>query len=143
MAETYLEFKARRQKEINDFPMAFAFNQKQFVEGMAKLGLGPDDTDKVLSISGGVFILKTDSKRFTEMFERHTKELDEAIKADDTDHGFVYQALSYELANHEYCITYDSSDALAAVGLTMEEIKGSPSMLASYKAAIARQGMCG
>lgn len=31
---SYLELKKKHQKEFNEFPMFFAFNQKQFDEGM-------------------------------------------------------------------------------------------------------------
>ena len=48
----YAELMNKQEKEFNDFAnkhMFFAFNQKQFDEGMAKLGLKPTDTDKVYS----------------------------------------------------------------------------------------------
>jgi len=36
---SYLELKEKHQKEVNEFPMFFAFNDKQFKEGMKKFGL--------------------------------------------------------------------------------------------------------
>jgi|WetSurMetagenome_2_1015567.scaffolds.fasta_scaffold913689_1 hypothetical protein len=44
---TYLELRDKQQKEVNSFPMFFAFDNKQFNESMEKLGLGPTDTDKI------------------------------------------------------------------------------------------------
>ena len=35
---------------------------------------------------------------------------------------FLLEALAYELRNHEYCITYDPSDALDALGLKREDV---------------------
>ena len=38
MGETYLEMKERHQKEVNDFPMAFAFNKEQLESALQKIG---------------------------------------------------------------------------------------------------------
>lgn len=46
----YKVLKEKRQQEVNSFPIAFAFSDQQFDEGMRKLGLNPTDTDKVYSI---------------------------------------------------------------------------------------------
>ena len=45
-----------------------------------------------------------------------------AIAADTTGDGFIFDMFVYELANHEYCITYDLEDTLDALGLTPEEV---------------------
>ena len=136
--ETYTEYKERTQAELNAFPMAFAFNQEQFAKGMVKLGLTVDDTDKVCSVPGGGFILKTDSAKLCEMFVRHRNEFKRAIDSDSAGSGFIYQAFNYELANHEYCITYDVTDTLAALGLTMDEVNSNPAMVEGLKAAVIR-----
>ena len=99
--------------------MAFAFNNEQFKEGMEKLGLDAKDTQKVLSIGGGGFIRRTDSDAFGAMFDRIHAEEAEARKNDD----YLFQMFSYELANHEYCYTWDLTDTLRSLGLTLEEIK--------------------
>jgi len=54
------------------------------------------------------------------MIDRHDKEMKEAMANDDE---FVLNMFSYELANHEYCITYDVSDTLDALGLTIDEVR--------------------
>jgi hypothetical protein len=43
----YQELREKQQAELNAFPMFFAFNQKQFEEGMKSLGLKPTDTKKI------------------------------------------------------------------------------------------------
>lgn len=43
----YADMKSKHQKEVNNFPIKFAFDEKQFEEGMVELGLLPTDTDKV------------------------------------------------------------------------------------------------
>lgn len=37
LAKAYLDLKERHQKEINEFPMAFAFNEEQLQEALKKL----------------------------------------------------------------------------------------------------------
>ena len=35
-AQDYLELKERQQKEINEFPVAYAFDEKQLTEALKK-----------------------------------------------------------------------------------------------------------
>ena len=114
----YTELKDKIQREVNAFPMQFAFSKKQFAEGMEKLGLDPEkDLDKACRIPGGGFIRKTDNEAFQKMFLRHDCEMAEAMQDD----VFLVDAIHYELANHEYCITYDPDDALSALGLSLSD----------------------
>ena len=132
----YREMKARQSKEINSFPMFFAFNNEQFAEGMRKLGLEPTDTDKIYKLGGtGGFYRKTDGAKLKDMFDRHDKEMADAIAEDTTGDGFIFDMFLYELANHEYCITYDYEDTFMAVGLTREEIYGNNSLVAGLEKA--------
>lgn len=84
MTNAYLTLKRKHEKEFNDFPMAFAFDDEQFKKGMAKLGLSPEDTDKACSIPGNGFIRKTDSQALSDMLTRHAKEKQDAINGDTT-----------------------------------------------------------
>lgn len=131
----YTTLKSKHQKEVDEFPFGFAFNQKQFDEMMEKFGLTPDDTDKIYKIGGGGYIRKTDSEAMNEMFERHEAERKAAMQDDE----YLYEMFNYELANHEYCITYDLSDTLDALGLTMDEVNADPRMADALKRAIAAQ----
>lgn len=119
----YTELKERQEKEYNQFPFMFAFDNKQFDDGMKKLGLKPTDTKLICSIGGGGYIRKTDSTKLHEMHVRFQKEFDEAIAEDITGKGFITEMFKYELANHEYCITYEVDDALDALGLTYEQVE--------------------
>ncbi len=56
------------------------------------------------------------------MTARHKAEMAAAIAEDQTGDGFICDMFSYELNNHEYSITYDTSDALEALGLTAAEV---------------------
>lgn len=134
----YRKLKQQHQQEVNDFPMFFAFNQNQFDEGMKKLGLEPHETDKIYSLKGtGGFYRKSDAQALRDMFSRHAQEKEAAIAADTTGSGYIYQMFVYELANHEYCITYDLEPTLDACGLTLEEVNSNPALFAGLKKATA------
>lgn len=127
---SYRELKERQQQEVNSFPMMFAFSNKQFDEGMEKLGLKPTDTDKIYKLgSTGGYYKKSDSKALHEMFARHEKERQEAIKNDITGEGYIYDMFNYELANHEYGYTMDITDTIDALDLTVEDINSNQALL--------------
>ena len=132
----YQILKDRQQKEFNAFTMGAAFSQKQFDEMMAKWGLLPTDTDKILHIGGGCYIRKTDRDAFHELVDKLDREKQEAIAADTTGDGIIKDMFLYELANHEYCITYDLDDTLDALGLTVEEINADPRLLRGLEKAL-------
>ncbi|MBR1620271.1 hypothetical protein IJ674_10330 [bacterium] len=138
MTETYQEMKNRHQKEYNDYTkncVFFAFSNKQFDEGMQKLGLKPDETDKIYSIGHGGFILRTKSKEHNELFLRFAKEKQQAIDNDKDGTGFIRQMFEYEMNNHEYGYTRDITDTLDAVGYTAEEIATDEKLLNGFKIA--------
>lgn len=116
---THSGLKAKHSEEMNAFEgIFFAFSNEQFDEGMVKVGLAASETDKIYKLMAGGFILKTRSKAFREMLDRHEAEM----KAFRKDQKNLLDALIYELKNHEYCITYDTADALRALGLERGEV---------------------
>jgi len=133
---TYTQLKARQQAEVNAFPMVFAFSTEQFVEAMAKLGLMPEDTDKICTIGHiGGFCLRTDADALIGMLDRHSKELAIAMH----DYDFAVSAFNNELADHEYCITYDTNDALGALGLDDNDIEANKVLAKALRTAIKKQ----
>ena len=118
----YQEMKDRQQKEFDAFPMRAAFSQQQFESMMEKWGLTVNDTDKICSIGGGCYILKADKDALIALINKTATEQKNAIAADTTGDGFIFDMFVYELANHEYCITYDLEETLDALGLTPEEV---------------------
>ena len=52
MKNHYQELRDRQQEEVNAFPMFFAFDQRQFAEGMRRLGLRRSDMNQVYAIAG-------------------------------------------------------------------------------------------
>jgi hypothetical protein len=137
--ESYPEMKERHRKEFGALPIAFGFNERQFREGMKKLGLDPADTGNVAGIGAGGFCRKETLPLIKETVERHTAEMESAIAADETGEGFIFEMLDYELGNHEFCITWDVEPALESVGLTMEEVKKSPALSHGLKLAKINQ----
>ena len=133
---TYSELKERQQQEINAFPFIWAFNESQLADGMRRLGLDPEkDKDKLCNIGGGGIIRKADADAMRAMFDRHRSELQEAIAADKTGDGFIYDMFSTELANHEYSYTGDVTDAVNACGLTVEQLNANPALIIGLKRA--------
>lgn len=132
----YYELKEKHQGEFNKFPCFFAFSNKQFDEGMEKLGLNKDDTDKIYRGIGGMFYRKTDSKTLKDMLNRHEKEMEKAINEDIAGENFVKQMFSYELANHEYGCTYELDVVLDSLGLTYEEIQEKPNLKRGLELAL-------
>ena len=133
----YVELKNKHQKEVNEFPLGFAFSDKQFAEMMDKWGLTPEDTDQIYSIGGGGFVRKADSKAMNEMFERHAQEREVAIK--ENKDNYLYHMFDYELANHEYKYTGELDDTLEALDLTMEDINNNTVMYEALMKAIRHQ----
>lgn len=133
----YKELREKQQKEFNAFPMFFAFSSSQFEEGMKKLGLNPEDTDKIYGTGSGGYYRKTDSEAFSNLLNKFDNELDEAIKADTDGTGFVYDMFLYEMTNHEYCYTEDDEEILSACGMTLYTLDNNPVIASAFKKAKA------
>lgn len=126
----YAEMKARHQERVNVLPVKFAFGMNQFREMMESWGLTENDTDRIYKIGGtGGFYLREDSKLIFSTFEENEIELQAAIRNDLDGSGFVKDMFRYELANHEYCITFDLEPTLDALGLSADEVNNSPALL--------------
>ena len=136
--ESYRQMQERHQKEMNSFPIAFAYSDQQFNDGMRGLGLDPSETDKVVSVFYGAFIRREDNDALMEMLERHSKEERDAFIKNEDD--WAYHAFRYELANHEYSYTSDYEPALEACGFTLDELKQYPDLVVSFRRAM-RDGM--
>lgn len=134
----YAEMKARHQERVNALPLKFAFSMEQFRAAMAEWGLTENDTDQIYKMSGtGGFYRRTDSKLIFTTFEENQIEMQAAISNDIDGSGFIKDMFLYELANHEYCITYDLEPTLDALGLSEDEVLNNPAMLNGLKLARA------
>lgn len=115
---TYNELQKKHKEGFQSFEMFFAYSNRQLEEGLTSLGLKKDDLDKIAHIGGGGYIRVEEYPNFLDKAEEQAKELDDKLKEEE----FFKEALTYELENHEYCITNDVDDALDALGLTRSEI---------------------
>lgn len=141
MKNEYMELKSRQQMEFNKLPLGFAFSNEQFKEMMDGWGLAVSDTDKIARVAGGAFIQKKDFDNYHEATKRFDKELKEAIAADKTGDGFIYQMFLTELENHEYSYTGDAEDALDELGYTIDEIYADDLLRRGFEKAIQRAAM--
>lgn len=74
-----------------------------------------------------------------EMFERHTQAIQDAINEDKTGEGFILDMFNSELANHEFSYTGDLTDALDALGMSLDEIRASDLLIHGLKLAMKNQ----
>lgn len=119
----YLEIKNNNQKRFNDFSekhiyWIFAFGNKEFEEKLKEHDLTKND---IISIGAGGFIKKEHKNLYLQEMNRlYDNDAFKQIIHDDEE---VKKAFIYELANHEYCITYDLDDTLEALNITREELQ--------------------
>ena len=113
----YIDWKNKVHAEVSALPIKWAFNGVQFAAAMHELGLTTKDTDKLYGIPGGGFYRKEDHELIKGTMVRHNKELEDLLKEDD----FLYDAIQYELDNHEYIVTGDTTDALEALNITKND----------------------
>ena len=103
--DEYLELKKKHQKELEDFPIAYAFNDEQLQEALEKLGATKEECITVFG--HGDIVKRTDAKSLIKMFERQDKELKQKLM-DDID--FAEAAFLYEMNNHEYAINWSADE---------------------------------
>ena len=118
MRQAYLDLQEKHRQEINNFPIAYAFNNEQLKEALEKLGV--ESTDECVTVFGhGDIVKKENAKPFLAMLKRHTKETQEALK----DKEFAEAAFLYEMDNHEYAINWDGDDdVLACFGMDYDDL---------------------
>ena len=85
----YTDLKKQFAQDITDFPIAFAFSNQQLEQAKTKLGV--TDTNDMVSLGGGGFMLEKDVQAYKDMLERHSKMRQEFLSDDDN----LADALSY------------------------------------------------
>jgi hypothetical protein len=120
MRQAYLDLIEKHREELNNFPIAYAFNDQQLQEALEKLGV--DSTDECVTVFGhGDIVKKGDAKKFINMLERHTDEVRDAMVADKE---FAEAAFRYEMDNHEYAINWDGDDdVLRCFGMDYDDLE--------------------
>lgn len=117
--QSYVDLIKKQEKELNDFPIAYAFNEEQLKEALIKLGA--NDISECVTIAGhGDIVKKENAKLFINMLKCHKEELHKALE----DKEFAYEAFLYEMDNHEYAINWSGDDdVLDCFSLTFDELK--------------------
>lgn len=117
--QDYLDLVEKQRKEIEEFPIAYAFDEKQLAEALEKLGATKEECTSIYG--HGDIVKKEDAPRFVQMLKRHTKEVQDALLSDK---DFALAAFLYEMDNHEYAINYSGDeDVLGCFGLEMDELE--------------------
>lgn len=122
---SYRDIEAEVSEDVNRFAskyMFFAFSDKDFASGMAKLGFQPDETGKIRNLGGGSFI-RADK---IDDYQKLIRDRDDQIRKASKSASFAFEMFCTELANHEYPVTGDPTNAILATGYTMEEVNNNP-----------------
>ncbi len=116
--DEYLDLKKRHQKEFEEFPIAYAFNDKQLQEALEKLGATKEECITVFG--HGDIVKRTDAKALIALLERQDEEMKQRLKDDPE---FAEAAFLYEMDNHEYAINWTADeDVLAVFNITFDKI---------------------
>jgi hypothetical protein len=104
--QEYLEMKRRHEEEMNDFPIAYAFNDEQLQQALEKLGVA--STKECVTVFGhGDIVKRENAKPLVDMLARHTNEIRDKLKEDVE---FAEAAFLYEMDNHEYAINWSADE---------------------------------
>lgn len=116
-AKKYLDLMKKHRKDLDNFPMAWAFNDEQLKEALEKLGAKKEEC---VTLAGhGDIMKRTDVPAFKEMIKRHNEELQELLG----DKEAAEEAFLYEMDNHEYAINWSGDeDVLDCFNLTEEKL---------------------
>ena len=71
--QEYLDLKKRHEQEISNFPVAYAFNEKQLKEALEKLGATKEEC--VTVFGHGDIVKRENAKPFIDMLERQREEM--------------------------------------------------------------------
>lgn len=110
--QAYLDLQQRQQDELTNFPIAYAFSEKQLEEALEKLGAKREEC--VTYMGHGDVMKRSDVPAFKAMLKRHTQEIHEFL----LDEELAEAAFLYEMDNHEYAINWDGdADVLACFAI--------------------------
>ena len=118
--QAYLDLQEKHRKELNEFPIAYAFNDKQLQEALEKLGA--KSVDECVTVMGsGDIVKKENGKPFLDLLKRQVKEVQDLLLSDA---DIAEAAFLYEMDNHEYAINWSGDeDVLACFGIGYAELE--------------------
>lgn len=116
--QEYLDLQKKHRKELEEFPIAYAFNDKQLEEALEKLGATKDEC--VTVIGHGDIMKRENAKPFIALLEHQAQEVKDKLKNDPE---FAEAAFLYEMDNHEYAINWDGDeDVLACFTIDWDDV---------------------
>lgn len=105
--QDYVQLRDKQMEELNNFPIAYAFDEKQLQEALQKLNATKEEC--VTIFGHGDIMKKENAPKFIAMLERHTEEMKEAMK----DKDFALAAFLYEA----------DDDVLGCFGMEMDDLE--------------------
>lgn len=134
----YREMMKRHSAEIQAISAKFAFSVAKINEQLCALGLERSSTNEVCIVGDtGLFYVGSNAALYCETYARQHQELEDAISADKTGTGFIFQMLLAALIDHEYAFTEDCEEALTALGYSMADIEAEPRFKRALRKACA------
>ena len=116
--QEYLDLQKKHRKELEEFPIAYAFNDKQLEEALEKLRATKDEC--VTVIGHGDIMKRENAKPFLNLLKRQAQEVKDKLKNDPE---FAEAAFLYEMDNHEYAINWSGDeDVLACFAIDWDDI---------------------
>lgn len=132
----YEEMNRRHRYEVKNLPIFFAFSNEQFEEGMKSFGLAPNETDKIFKLDNtGGYYRRDDAEQIHGLIDRQKKERNDAIQADATGDGFIFDMFLWELEQHEFVVTGFWDSTLRAIGMNPKEVEADARLLHGLKKA--------
>lgn len=132
----YAEMVQMHQKEVNEFPMFFAFSNEQFEEGRKKLGVKKAEIKKkIFGIGAGCYMRKDDFPLWRNLVLRHLAEKKDAIENPNTGIDFACDMFVTEMYNHEYAFTYDQEEVLDACGISQIQFENNEILKTAWNKA--------
>lgn len=116
-AQAYLKLQEKQRKDLEEFPIAYAFNEEQLQQALEKLGAKKEEC--VTLWNCGDVMKRVDVPAFEEMMKRHREEIYELLKNEqDAEEAFLY-----EMDNHEYAINWSGDeDVLSCFSLDEKKL---------------------
>lgn len=127
-----------QQRRVNEFLSKyafFAFDEKQFSEGLEKLGIAPGTDGALVSIPGGGYLLADKGQELKDLLAKNAQERADAIRDTDTGPQFAYDMFRAELNDTEYSYSEDAEDALRRLGYSMRDIEGDAILRPAFEKA--------
>ena len=116
--KAYFDMQKRHKQEMEDFPIAYAFNDTQLDEALKKLGATVQECCTVFNC--GDIVKKADRLALITMLNRHADEIQNAMK----DKELAEAVFRYEMDNHEYAINMTGDeDVLSSLCLDKQMLE--------------------